>query len=144
MMQPRFEKRTGSGPWTLVDQSRFRAGFDFMRLRADVGEVDEALSDWWQEFSTASDSVREDLLQQVRQEQQKAQRAPRVHSVRRAPKPEAEDPRFTEADPRFTEADPRFRELAPEGEEGAAAPAKKRRRRRRKPTGEAGGAPAAE
>jgi poly(A) polymerase len=130
MMQPRFEKRTGSGPWTLVDQARFRAGFDFMRLRADVGEVDEALSDWWQEFSVASDSEREDLLQQVRQEQQKAQRAPRVHAVRRAPKPEGEDPRF--------------REVAPEGEEGAASPAKKRRRRRRKPTGEAGGAPAAE
>jgi poly(A) polymerase len=130
MMQPRFEKRTGSGPWTLVDQARFRAGFDFMRLRADVGEVDEALSDWWQEFSVASDSEREDLLQQVRQEQQKAQRAPRVHAVRRAPKPESEDPRF--------------REVEPEGEEGAASPAKKRRRRRRKPTGEAGGSPAAE
>jgi poly(A) polymerase len=130
MMQPRFEKRTGSGPWTLVDQARFRAGFDFMRLRADVGEVDEALSDWWQEFSVASDSEREDLLQQVRQEQQKAQRAPRVHAVRRAPKPEGEDPRF--------------REVEPEGEEGAASSAKKRRRRRRKPTGEAGGAPAAE
>jgi poly(A) polymerase len=130
MMQPRFEKRTGSGPWTLVDQARFRAGFDFMRLRADVGEVDELLSDWWQEFSTASDSEREDLLQQVRQEQQKAQRAPRVHSVRRAPKPEGQDPRF--------------REMEPEGEEGAASPAKKRRRRRRKPTGEAGSAPAAE
>ena len=139
MMQPRFEKRTGSGPWTLVDQARFRAGFDFMRLRADVGEVDEALSDWWQEFSVASDSVREDLLQQVRQEQQKAQRAaPRVHSVRRAPKPEAQDPRFSEADPRFRQVDT-------EGEEGSAdAPAKKRRRRRRKPTGEAGGSAAAE
>jgi len=75
----------------------------------------------------------------VRQEQQKAQRAaPRVHSVRRAPKPEAEDPRFSEADPRF-------REVEPEGEEGSAdAPAKKRRRRRRKPTGDAGAAPAAE
>jgi poly(A) polymerase len=130
MMQPRFEKRTGSGPWTLVDQARFRAGFDFMRLRADVGEVDEALSDWWQEFSVASDSEREDLLQQVRQEQQKSQREPRVHAVRRAPKPEGEDPRF--------------REVEPEGEEGAASSAKKRRRRRRKPTGEAGGAPAAE
>jgi len=130
MMQPRFEKRTGSGPWTLVDQARFRAGFDFMRLRADVGEVDEALSDWWQEFSAASDTEREDLLQQVRQEQQKAQRAPRVHAVRRAPKPEGEDPRF--------------REVEPEGEEGSTSPAKKRRRRRRKPTGEAGGAPSAE
>jgi poly(A) polymerase len=134
MMQPRFEKRTGSGPWTLVDQARFRAGFDFMRLRADVGEVDEALSDWWQEFSVASDSEREDLLQQVRQEQQKAQRAPRVHSVRRAPKPEGEDPRFRDVEP----------EAAGVGEDGAASPAKKRRRRRRKPTGEAGGSPAAE
>ena len=105
-----------------------------MRLRADVGEVDEALSDWWQEFSIASDSEREDLLQQVRQEQQKAQRAPRVHAVRRAPKPEGEDPRFREVEP----------EGASGGEDGAASPAKKRRRRRRKPTGEAGGAPSAD
>ncbi len=129
MMQPRFEKRTGSGPWSLVDQARFRAGFDFMRLRADVGEVDEALSDWWQAFSTADDSAREDLLQQVRQEQQKAQRAPRVHAVRRADKPAV---------------DPRFRDDMPEAEEGAASPAKKRRRRRRKPSGDAGSTPAAE
>jgi len=54
-----------------------------------------------------------------------------VHSVRRAPKPEADDPRF--------------RDVEPEGEEGGAdAPAKKRRRRRRKPSGDAGAAPAAE
>jgi poly(A) polymerase len=130
MMQPRFEKRTGSGPWTLVDQARFRAGFDFMRLRADVGEVDEALSDWWQEFSMADDSTREDLLQQVRQEQQKTQRAPRVHAVRRAPKPEGDDPRFREDEAQV--------------EAAGEAPAKKRRRRRRKPTGDVGSAPAAD
>ena len=66
LMQPRFEKRVGSGPWTLVDHVRFRAGFDFMRLRADVGEVDELLADWWQEFSLADDATREDLLQQAK------------------------------------------------------------------------------
>ncbi|MEI6718404.1 MAG: polynucleotide adenylyltransferase PcnB [Betaproteobacteria bacterium] len=66
LMQPRFEKRVGSGPWTLVDHVRFRAAFDFMRLRADVGEVDELLADWWQEFSLADDATREDLLQQAR------------------------------------------------------------------------------
>ena len=65
LMQPRFEKRVGSGPWTLVDHVRFRAAFDFMRLRADVGEVDELLADWWQEFSLADDATREDLLQQA-------------------------------------------------------------------------------
>jgi poly(A) polymerase len=66
LMQPRFEKRVGSGPWTLVDHVRFRAAFDFMRLRADVGEVDELLADWWQEFSLADDATREDLLLQAR------------------------------------------------------------------------------
>jgi len=140
MMQPRFEKRTGSGPWTLVDQARFRAGFDFMRLRADVGEVDEALSDWWQEFSMASDSAREDLLLQVRQEQQqqKSQRAPRVHAVRRAPKPEAQDPRFRDVEPDGVDVGEDV------GEDGGTSPVKKRRRRRRKSTGEAGGASPAE
>lgn len=67
MMQPRFDKRVGNGPMTLVMLARFRAGFDFMRLRADVGEVDEALADWWQTFSQADEPEREDMLAQVRQ-----------------------------------------------------------------------------
>ncbi len=66
MMQPRFDKRVGNGPMTLVMLARFRAGFDFMRLRADVGEVDEALADWWQTFSQADEGEREDMLAQVR------------------------------------------------------------------------------
>ena len=57
-----------------MEQPRFRAGFDFMRLRADAGEVDVVLADWWQEFSQASDAVREDLVAQLREEQHKGQR----------------------------------------------------------------------
>lgn len=67
MMQPRFDKRVGTGPMSLVMAARFRAGFDFMRLRADVGEVQEALADWWQTFSLADEPEREDMLAQVRQ-----------------------------------------------------------------------------
>ena len=78
MMQPRFEKRTGSAPHTLVEQVRFRAGFDFMRLRADVGEVDEALADWWQTFSLADELGREDLLAQLRTASTRSQRTGRV------------------------------------------------------------------
>jgi len=74
MMQPRFDKRAGSGPFTLVEQARFRAGFDFMRLRADVGEIDETLADWWQEFSLADEASREELLQQVRPAPQRRKR----------------------------------------------------------------------
>jgi poly(A) polymerase len=64
----------GSTPFSLADQPRFRAAFDFMRLRADVGEIDVVLADWWQEFSQASDAVREDLVAQLREEQHKGQR----------------------------------------------------------------------
>jgi poly(A) polymerase len=116
MMQPRFEKRVGSTPFGMVEQPRFRAGFDFLRLRADAQEVDVTLADWWHEFSMADDATREDLVQQARAEQQAKPRA------RRAPKPEASGPRVT------TPAT----DTAEEGDSDPAAP-KKRRRRRRKP-----------
>jgi poly(A) polymerase len=127
MMQPRFEKRVGSTPFGLVEQPRFRAGFDFLRLRADIEEVDIRLADWWQEFSIASDSEREDLVQAAKLEQQAAQVSkPRV---RRAPRPEgAPVPAPADAGPTASDSD--------NAEVGAP---KKRRRRRRKP-GEAGDA----
>ena len=82
VMQPRFEKRAGRVPESMVAQLRFRAGFDFMRLRADVGEVDEALADWWQKFSTADEDERYDLMEQVREEQ-KSRSRPAQPVVRR-------------------------------------------------------------
>ncbi len=120
MMQPRFEKRVGSTPFGMVEQPRFRAGFDFLRLRADVQEIDLAVADWWQEFSMADDATREDLVQQVRAEQQVKPR------VRRAPKPAASEPLAAQPVP-VSAID-----SASETDGDAAAP-KKRRRRRRKP-----------
>jgi poly(A) polymerase len=135
MMQPRFEKRTGSSPFSLVEQPRFRAGFDFMRLRADAGEVDVVLADWWQEFSQASDAVREDLLVQVREEQNKGAR--RVRAVKPQEKASPAERPATSAAPRQPELD----DMEPGGAEaegeGGDAP-RKRRRRRRKPGGGAG------
>jgi poly(A) polymerase len=122
MMQPRFDKRVGSTPFGLVEQPRFRAGFDFMRLRADVGEVDVVLADWWQEFSLASDAVREDLIEQVRDEQPRGAR--RVRAVR--PAASAPDEGVTPRD-----------DLP--GEEGAVPSPARKRRRRRKPSGGGGG-----
>jgi poly(A) polymerase len=46
----------GSAPFGLVEQPRFGRRFDFMRLRAETGEVDVVLADWWQEFSMATGS----------------------------------------------------------------------------------------
>jgi poly(A) polymerase len=67
VMQPRFERRTGSAPERLLEQSRFRAGLDFLRLRADCGELDPAIAIWWESFSTADDDRRAALLEEARQ-----------------------------------------------------------------------------
>jgi len=119
VMQPRFEKRTGSAPFGLVDQARFRAAFDFMRLRADIGEVDEALADWWQEFSMADDNLRQDLVDQVRQEQQQRPR------MVRAPRPEAVASSDSNSSSPAHDVDSHA--LPPDAD---AAPKKRRRRRR--------------
>jgi poly(A) polymerase len=124
MMQPRFEKRVGSTPFGLVEQPRFRAGFDFLRLRADISEVDERLADWWQEFSMASDSEREDLVQAAKAEQASQTPKPRV---RRAPRPEGD------AAPRASAGQGETINAAPPSDAGDEGAVKKRRRRRRKP-----------
>jgi poly(A) polymerase len=129
VMQPRFEKRVGSTPFGMVDQPRFRAAFDFMRLRADIGEVDEMLADWWQEFSMADDTLRQDLVDQVREEQHKRQRAPRVARAPRAEAPGADGtaPVTAPDAPRAHEAQD---SASVPGEGDAGAPRKRRRRRR--------------
>ena len=136
MMQPRFDRRVGSAPFSLVEQPRFRAGFDFMRLRADVGEVDEVLADWWQEFSLASDAEREDLLAQVRES---SQRGPRRVRAARPPSEEGDD-RDSDRDPRDDAGDAEGAGERGESAEAGDAPARKRRRRRRKPGGAGGSA----
>ncbi len=129
MMQPRFEKRVGSAPFGLVEQERFRAAFDFMRLRADIGEVDEVLADWWQEFSTADDQLREDLVDQVRQETLKRPRAPKMQ---RAPAPEGGSASAQQPKPAANlQGAAAEGDVPAQGEANDDAPRPKRRRRRR-------------
>jgi len=128
-MQPRFDRRTGNAPLTLVEQPRFRAGFDFLRLRAQAGEIGMEISNWWESFSMADEAERRRMTEAVRQ-QGGPRRVPRQAT---APAPESA-PRDADADGEF-DAD----EALPMAD--GTAPARKRRRRRRKPAGEGGGAP---
>lgn len=141
MMQPRFDKRTGATPYSLVDQARFRAAFDFMRLRADVGEVSEAIAEWWQEFSTADDVRQQDLLEQVRDEQKTRQRVRTRDPV--APKPRGEPAAARQRQDGQEPAqqdDELETEAAGVSADGEAAAPRKRRRRRKPRTGGGGGA----
>ena len=63
-MQHRFEQRTGKRPYRLVTHPRFRAAYDFMLLRAEAGEIDQELGDWWTRFQEADDGERGQMAQQ--------------------------------------------------------------------------------
>ncbi|MCS4293485.1 poly(A) polymerase [Comamonas sp. BIGb0152] len=143
VMQPRFEKRTGSTPFGMIAQARFRAGFDFLRLRADVAEVDEALANWWQEFQQADEARREDLIEQVREEQRAKPKTGAAKPKRSPRKPVADSGVEQESGSSLDQV----AQQAMDADDGGAvnAPAKKRRRRRRKPgAADAGGSAAAD
>jgi len=76
-MQPRLERRTVSSAPGMVEQPRFRAGFDFLRLRADVGEVPQDLAEWWEDFSLGTPEEREALLDTLKASQSRRVPGPR-------------------------------------------------------------------
>ncbi len=85
-LQPRFEKRAGKAPFRLLEQPRYRAGYDFLRLRAEAGEIDRELPDWWEQFAEANPDVRENLLvTEKRGEGAARKRRPRKRKPRSAP-----------------------------------------------------------
>lgn len=56
MLQPRFERIKGIRPFRLLTHPRFRAAYDFLVLRAETGEADPALAEWWTTFQSASEA----------------------------------------------------------------------------------------
>jgi poly(A) polymerase len=66
-LQPRFERRTGRTAFRLVEHLRFRAGYDFLLLRAAADEVPAELADWWTRFWHAGEAERERLVEEAAQ-----------------------------------------------------------------------------
>jgi len=61
-LQPRFEQRAGKRPYSLLEQPRFRAGYDFLLLRAESGEIDAEMAEWWTNFQDAEGHERAEML----------------------------------------------------------------------------------
>jgi poly(A) polymerase len=61
-MQPRFLQRAGKRPYRLLEHPRFRAGYDFLRLRCASGELDHTLGEWWERFQHAGEAERAQML----------------------------------------------------------------------------------
>jgi poly(A) polymerase len=61
-MQPRFEQRSGSRAFRLLEAPRFRMSYDFLALRASSGEVPADLEEWWRAFQNADAESRKAML----------------------------------------------------------------------------------
>ncbi len=61
-LQPRFEQRAGKRPYALLEQPRFRAAYDFLLLRAQAGEIDMELAEWWTRFQRVDFAERAEML----------------------------------------------------------------------------------
>jgi poly(A) polymerase len=57
--QPRLEQPRGRRALRMLEQPRFRAGFDLLLLRADMGLADPAIAAWWTRVQEASQSDRD-------------------------------------------------------------------------------------
>ena len=73
-MQPRFEQRSGRRPFALLMQEKFRAGFDFVVLRAASGEVPQELAQWWEKFQHANEEQRNAMLLSPQPGEQRSRR----------------------------------------------------------------------
>ncbi|WP_250508592.1 polynucleotide adenylyltransferase PcnB [Caballeronia sp. GACF4] len=62
-LQHRLEKR-GRTALKLLEHPRFRAGYDFLLLRCESGELDAEIGQWWTDFIEADHADREALLSQ--------------------------------------------------------------------------------
>ena len=62
LLQPRFEQRSGKRPYSLIEQVRFKAGYDFLLLRAESGEIPAELGKWWTDFLNADGEARAAML----------------------------------------------------------------------------------
>jgi poly(A) polymerase len=62
-MQPRFEQRAGKRPFGLLTHPRYRAGYDFLLLRCESGELPAEIGEWWTKFADADAETRTAMLQ---------------------------------------------------------------------------------
>jgi len=61
-MQPRFEGRSSTRAYRVLEAPRFRMAYDFLALRAASGEVAAELEAWWRTFQSADAETRKAML----------------------------------------------------------------------------------
>lgn len=61
-MQLRLPRRAGKRAERLVAVPRFRAGYDFLLLREQAGEIETGLGEWWTRYQEADQGRRQKMV----------------------------------------------------------------------------------
>ena len=61
-MQPRLERRSRQS-YRMLEHLRFRAGYDFLLLRCEAGEIPAEIGQWWTDFIDADRAGRDALIE---------------------------------------------------------------------------------
>jgi len=64
-LQLRLPRREGRRAFALLEHERFRAAYDFLLLREEVGENLDGLGLWWTEFQEADEAERETMVREL-------------------------------------------------------------------------------
>jgi poly(A) polymerase len=64
-MQERLPRRSGKRADALLDNPRFRAGYDFLLLREIAGEQTDGLGEWWTDYQECNDSERRQMIRDL-------------------------------------------------------------------------------
>ena len=61
-LQARFDSIQGGRAFRLISHPKFRAAYDFFLLRAETGEADSELADWWTRFQSADEGEQKAMI----------------------------------------------------------------------------------
>ncbi len=64
-MQERLPRRSGKRADLLLDNPRFRAGYDFLLLRESAGEETDDLGQWWTDYQECNESERREMIREL-------------------------------------------------------------------------------
>lgn len=84
-MQFGLETRRPKNIVPILANRRFRAAYDFLLLRAGIGEVEQSLVDWWSEIQNANEDVRSQTIAALRSGDRALQNQPTSRRKRKKP-----------------------------------------------------------
>lgn len=65
-LQLRLPRRAGKQAFKLLTNKRFRAGYDFLLLREDAGEIKAGLGEWWTIFQDEKEVTQREMVDKIK------------------------------------------------------------------------------